>query len=149
MNREESTETYCIWFKDGEGRKESLSEDQMRKAAKRFGFDEEEVINTGETWIWANGVEPYNSPSAISEDICGGCFKEVRENKMTKFEEKKYRVTVTTTHKRIYYLDAGDWETAQDMVEEPYAYGLVENALDYFKPDAESESGEEFEVEEV
>ena len=35
------------------------------------------------------------------------------------------------------------------MVEEPYAYGLVENALDYFKPDAESESGEEFEVEEV
>ena len=112
-------------------------------------FDEEEVINTGETWIWEDGVEPYNSPSAISEDICGGCFKEVRENKMTKFEEKKYRVTVTTTHKRVYYLDAGDWETAQDMVEEPYAYGLVENALDYFKPDAESESGEEFEVEEV
>ena len=149
MSRKESTETYCIWFKDGQGREESLSEDQMRKASKRFGFDEEEVINTGETWIWANGVEPYNSPSAISEDIWGGCFKEVRENKMTTLKEKKYRVTVTTTHKRIYYLDACDWETAQDMVEEPAAYGLVENALDYFKPDAESESGEEFEVEEV
>jgi len=49
----------------------------------------------------------------------------------------------------VYYLDSCDGDTAQDMVEEPYAYGLVENVHDYFKPDVESESGEEIQVEEV
>ena len=68
---------------------------------------------------------------------------------MPVLKEKKYRVTVTTTHKKVYYLDSYDGDTAQDMVEEPYAYGLVENVHDYFKPDVESESGEEIQVEEV
>ena len=76
MNTEESTGTYSIWLKDGEGPQEFLSEDQMRKAAVRFDFDAEEVITTGETWMWVEGVEPYNSPSWNSEDICGGCVNE-------------------------------------------------------------------------
>jgi hypothetical protein len=42
----------------------------------RFDFDAEEVITTGETWMWVEGVEPYNSPSWNSEDICGGCVNE-------------------------------------------------------------------------
>mgnify|MGYP003646134372 FL=1 len=66
--------TFTIWFQDGGGRQEFLSEDQMRKAAERFSFDADEVVESGETWIWENGVEPYNSPSWNSEDICGGCF---------------------------------------------------------------------------
>ena len=67
--------TYTIWFQDGGGRQEGLTEDQMRKQSESFSFDPEEVITTGETWIWEEGVEPYDNPSWNSEDICGGCFK--------------------------------------------------------------------------
>ena len=65
---------------------------------------------------------------------------------MPVLKEKKYRVTVTTTHKKVYYLDSYDRDTAQDMVEEPYAYGLVEDVDTDLKPDFEEELEEKIEV---
>ena len=91
----------------------------------------------------------YHEDEILTINYLGDEWQATPMKETTMFEEKKYRVTVTTTHKRVYYIEAGDWETAQDMVEEPAAYGLVENARDYFKPDSESEFGEEIEVEEM
>ena len=91
----------------------------------------------------------YHEDEILTINYLGDDWQATPMKETTMFEEKKYRVTVTTTHKRVYYIEAGDWETAQDMVEEPAAYGLVENARDYFKPDSESEFGEEIEVEEM
>ena len=68
--------TYTIWFKDGGGRQEFLTEEEMRKQSKIFSFDAEEVIHFGETYMWEEGVKPYNNPRWNSDDICGGCFKE-------------------------------------------------------------------------
>ena len=68
---------------------------------------------------------------------------------MPVLKEKKYRVTVTTTHKKVYYLDSCDGDTAQDMVEEPYAYGLVEDVDADLKPDFEEEPEEEIEVKQM
>ena len=66
---------YTVWFQDGGGNLEFLSEQQMREQAKRYRFDAEEVINYGETFMWNEGVEPYDNPSSQSDDICGGCYK--------------------------------------------------------------------------
>ena len=72
--------TYTIWFQDGGGRQEFLTEEQMRKQAESVSFDPEEVITKGETWMWEEGVEPYDNPSDNSEDICGSCFREVNDD---------------------------------------------------------------------
>ena len=56
---------YTIWFKDGQGRQEGLTEDQMRKAAVRYDFDAKTVISEGETLM----TEDYG------ETVVGGCFK--------------------------------------------------------------------------
>ena len=57
--------TYTIWFQDGGGRQENLTEDQMRKQSERFDFDADEVVESGEvTFIDEFGEE------------VGGCFKE-------------------------------------------------------------------------
>ena len=61
----------------------------------------------------------------------------------------EFKVTVTSGYKKIYYVQAEDWETAQDMVEEPYAYGLVENVGADLKPDQEEYLREEIEAEEA
>ena len=57
--------TYTIWFQDGGGRQEGLTEDQMRKAAVRYDFDAKTVISEGETLM----TEDYG------ETVVGGCFK--------------------------------------------------------------------------
>jgi len=64
---------FTIWFKDGAGRQEGLTESQMREQSKRFGFDADEVLTKGEAFMWADGVEPYADPSWFSDDIVGGC----------------------------------------------------------------------------
>ena len=58
--------TYTIWFQDGGGRQEGLTEDQMRKAAVRYDFDAKTVISEGETLM----TEDHG------ETVVGGCFKE-------------------------------------------------------------------------
>jgi len=56
--------TYTIWFRDGGGRQEGLTEDQMRKQSERYSFDADEVVESGElTFI-----------DELGEEI-GGCFK--------------------------------------------------------------------------
>ena len=57
--------TYTIWFQDGGGRQEYLTEDQMRKAAVRYDFDAKTVISEGETLM----TEDHG------ETVVGGCFK--------------------------------------------------------------------------
>ena len=57
--------TYTIWFQDGGGRQEGLTEDQMRKQSERYSFDADEVVESGEvTFI-----------DELGEEV-GGCFKE-------------------------------------------------------------------------
>ena len=66
---------YTIWFADGGGRQESLTEEEMRKQSKIFSFDAEEVIHFGETYMWPEGIEPYDNPRPTSDDVVGGCYK--------------------------------------------------------------------------
>ena len=57
--------TYTIWFQNGGGRQEGLTEDQMRKQSERYSFDADEVVESGEvTFI-----------DELGEEV-GGCFKE-------------------------------------------------------------------------
>ena len=67
--------TYTIWFQDGGGRQEFLTEEQMRKQSRLFNFDPEQVIQFGETFMWADGIEPYDNPRSLSDDVVGGCYK--------------------------------------------------------------------------
>ncbi len=69
------TTTYTLWFQDGEGRQEFLTEQQMREESERYSFNAEEVVQHGETFFWNIGVKPYDNPRSDSDDICGGCFK--------------------------------------------------------------------------
>tara|TARA_R100001510_G_C7609030_1_gene173198 strand:+ start:337 stop:579 length:243 start_codon:yes stop_codon:yes gene_type:complete len=66
---------YTVWFQDGGGNLELVTEQQMRELSKRYRFDAEEVVNYGETFMWNDGVEPYDKPSRNSPNICGGCYK--------------------------------------------------------------------------
>ena len=68
--------TYTIWFQDGMGRQEFINEERMRWLSHRYGFNAEEVIRSGEAFMWNKGVEPYDNPRSDSDDILGGCFKE-------------------------------------------------------------------------
>lgn len=72
---------YTVWFQDGGGNLEFLTEQQMRELSKRYRFDAEEVVNYGETFMWAEGVEPYDNPSWNSCDVCGGCYRIDQEAK--------------------------------------------------------------------
>ncbi len=67
--------TYTIWFQDGGGRQEFLTEEEMRKQSKIFSFDPEQVIQFGETFMWADGIEPYDNPRSASDDVVGGCYR--------------------------------------------------------------------------
>tara|TARA_R100000234_G_scaffold17279_1_gene9479 strand:- start:688 stop:879 length:192 start_codon:yes stop_codon:yes gene_type:complete len=59
------TITYTIWFADGQGRQELLTESEMRKAAERFDFDANSVISEGSTVMTEDQ----------GETVVGGCFK--------------------------------------------------------------------------
>ena len=67
--------TYTIWFGDGGGRQELLTEEQMRKQSELYGFDPEEVIHSGEAYMWTEGIEPYDNPRPTSDDVIGGCYR--------------------------------------------------------------------------
>ena len=68
--------TYTIWFQDGEGDQEFLTEQQMRKESERYSFDAEDVVQFGEVFFWRIGVKPYANPSYLDYNhISGGCFK--------------------------------------------------------------------------
>ena len=68
--------TYTVWFQESSYRGiASISESEMREMAERYDFDAEEVIHHGETFMWNEGVEPYDNPRSDSDDICGGCYK--------------------------------------------------------------------------
>ena len=59
--------TYTIWFRDGGGRQEYLTEERMREQSKRFDFDADEVVESGEVkFLDEDG------------DEVGGCFKETQ-----------------------------------------------------------------------
>ena len=47
----------------------------MVELSDRYGFDAEEVINYGETYMWPEGIEPYDNPRSLSDDVVGGCYK--------------------------------------------------------------------------
>ena len=70
---------YTIWFSDSpnyqDGYLENISEEKMIQLSDRYGFDAEEVIHFGETYMWAEGVEPYMNPHPLSDDVVGGCYK--------------------------------------------------------------------------
>ena len=59
------TITYTIWFADGQGRQELLTESEMRKAAERFDFDAKSVMSEGSTVMTEDQ----------GETVGGGCFK--------------------------------------------------------------------------
>ena len=44
-----SKEKFVIWFQDGGGRKLLSGRKELRKEAKKFDFDADEVIRKGET----------------------------------------------------------------------------------------------------
>tara|TARA_R100001126_G_C4868524_1_gene171685 strand:+ start:395 stop:655 length:261 start_codon:yes stop_codon:yes gene_type:complete len=72
-------DTYTIWFSDSPGHQdphlENISEEKMIELSDRYGFDAEEVIHFGETFMWAEGIEPYENPRSTSDDVVGGCYK--------------------------------------------------------------------------
>lgn len=75
-----SDEKFTVWFQYPSGtRKEYLSEEQMRGEAERYGFDADEVVERGESFMWCEGVTPYDNPRALSDDIEGGCFRQDRD----------------------------------------------------------------------
>ena len=42
-------EEFTMWFQDGQGRTAIWGRRELRKLAKRFDFDADEVLQTGET----------------------------------------------------------------------------------------------------
>ena len=78
VNEMEKT-TYTIWFSDSPGHQdgylENISEEKMIELSDRYGFDAEEVINYGETYMWPEGIEPYDNPRPTSDDVVGGCYR--------------------------------------------------------------------------
>ena len=71
--------TYTIWFSDSPGHQdgylEGVSEEKMIELSDRYGFDPEEVIYSGEAYMWTEGIEPYDNPRPTSDDVIGGCYR--------------------------------------------------------------------------
>ena len=76
---EAQSTAYTIWFSDSPGHQdgylEGISEEKMIELSDRYGFDAEEVINHGETYMWPEGTEPYDNPRPTSDDVVGGCYR--------------------------------------------------------------------------
>ena len=45
----ELRETFIMWFQDGGGRRAIWGREELQKLAKRFDFNSDEVLQTGET----------------------------------------------------------------------------------------------------
>jgi len=62
-------EWFTMWFEDGEGRKTIWGRRELRKYAKQYEFDADEVINKGEIEMrYGDG------------EVCGGVFREGKRN---------------------------------------------------------------------
>ena len=59
--------TYTVWFRDGGGRQEFLTESEMRKAAEKFDFDAKNVISEGSSVMTERTGEGLI--------VVGGCFR--------------------------------------------------------------------------
>jgi len=62
-----STETFTMWFQDSGGRASIWGRKELRKYAKQYDFNADEVISVGETKMLCE----YGC------GIAGGVFKEV------------------------------------------------------------------------
>ena len=58
-------EWFTMWFEDGQGRETIWGRRELRKYAKQYEFDADEVINKGETEMRYDDGE-----------VCGGVFRE-------------------------------------------------------------------------
>ena len=65
-------ETYTIWFQDGEGRETFTGRTKLRELAKRYDFDANEVIKTGETKMISEELSDFG-------DVVGGVFRDEGE----------------------------------------------------------------------
>ena len=59
-------ELFTMWFEDGQGRQDICGRRELRKYAKQYDFNAEEVINTGETKMFCG----------FGSGIVGGVFRE-------------------------------------------------------------------------
>tara|TARA_R100000734_G_scaffold13890_1_gene10265 strand:+ start:16 stop:210 length:195 start_codon:yes stop_codon:yes gene_type:complete len=59
-------ETFTMWFQDGGGRTTIWGRRELKKYAKKYDFDADEVIRIGETEMLCD----------LHGDIIGGVFKE-------------------------------------------------------------------------
>jgi len=59
-------ETFTMWFQDGGGRTTIWGRRELRKYAKQYDFDADEVTSTGETKMLC----------AFSADVVGGVVRE-------------------------------------------------------------------------
>ena len=60
-----SKEEFTMWFQDGQGRTLIWGRKELREFAKRYEFDADEVLHTGETKMLDN-----------DGDVVGGVFKQ-------------------------------------------------------------------------
>ena len=58
-------EWFTMWFQDGGGRTTIWGRRELRKYAKQYDFDADEVTSTGETKMLC----------ALSADVVGGVFR--------------------------------------------------------------------------
>tara|TARA_R100000808_G_scaffold14721_1_gene34581 strand:+ start:1035 stop:1232 length:198 start_codon:yes stop_codon:yes gene_type:complete len=61
-----ANEVFTMWFQDGGGRTTIYGRRELRKYAKQYAFNADEVINRGETEMLCD----------LDGDVVGGVFKE-------------------------------------------------------------------------
>ena len=66
-------EVYTLWFQDGGGRTTFTGRAKLREMAKRYDFDADEVIKTGETKMISEELVDFG-------DVVGGVFREGKTN---------------------------------------------------------------------
>ena len=62
-----TNETFIMWFQNGESRTTIWGREELKKYAKQYDFNADEVIRTGETEMLCD----------LDGDIIGGVFREI------------------------------------------------------------------------